>query len=169
MPQQASCYHYIINKYLTTNTSAIIIIGTSSFLFPSSPSPILAPSSPSPTLISPHSSFPTPTPTLLLSISPPHDYNHITIVIHPHNHSHKVEHNTPIKLKVKNAQECGAKGAILYNDPADYAKEGQDKVYPKYIWLPKTGVQRGSIFKGRGDPLTPGLPSVDGVIRIPGR
>ena len=58
-------------------------------------------------------------------------------------------------------------GAILYNDPADYAKEGQDKVYPKYIWLPKTGVQRGSIFKGRGDPLTPALPSVDGVIRLP--
>ena len=68
---------------------------------------------------------------------------------------------------MKNAQECGARGAILYNDPADYAKEGQDKVYPQYIWLPRTGVQRGSIRKGRGDALTPGLPSVDGVIRIP--
>ena len=40
-------------------------------------------------------------------------------------------------------------------------------MYPQYIWLPKTGVQRGSIFKGRGDPLTPGLPSVDGIFRIP--
>ena len=69
--------------------------------------------------------------------------------------------------KVKNAQDCGANGAILYNDPKDYAKLGQDKVYPQYIWLPKTGVQRGSIFKGRGDPLTPGLPSVDGVFRLP--
>ncbi|XP_028396940.1 glutamate carboxypeptidase 2-like [Dendronephthya gigantea] len=69
--------------------------------------------------------------------------------------------------KVKNAQDCGAIGAILYNDPADYAPEGQDKVYPKYIWLPKTGVQRGSLFQGRGDPLTPGLPSVEGVFRIP--
>ena len=58
-------------------------------------------------------------------------------------------------------------GAILYNDPADYAKEGQDKVYPHYIWLPKTGAQRGSIFKGRGDPLTPGLPSVEGIFRLP--
>ena len=58
-------------------------------------------------------------------------------------------------------------GAIIYHDPADYAPEGQDKVYPQYIWLPKTGVQRGSIFNGRGDPLTPGLPSVDGVFRIP--
>lgn len=55
----------------------------------------------------------------------------------------------------------------MYNDPADYAKEGTDKVYPKYIWLPETGVQRGSIYQGRGDPLTPGLPSIDGVIRIP--
>ncbi|XP_028397182.1 glutamate carboxypeptidase 2-like [Dendronephthya gigantea] len=69
--------------------------------------------------------------------------------------------------KVKHAQDCGAVGAILYNDPADYAPEGEDKVYPNYIWLPKTGVQRGSIFTGRGDPLTPGLPSVEGVFRIP--
>ena len=55
----------------------------------------------------------------------------------------------------------------MYNDPADYAPEGQDKVYPNYIWLPKTGVQRGSIFALPGDPLTPGLPSVNGVFRIP--
>ncbi|XP_028415064.1 glutamate carboxypeptidase 2-like isoform X1 [Dendronephthya gigantea] len=67
---------------------------------------------------------------------------------------------------VKNAHECGAVGAILYNDPADYAPEGQDKVYPNYIWLPKTGVQRGSIITTRGDPITPGLPSIDGVFRI---
>ena len=58
-------------------------------------------------------------------------------------------------------------GAILYNDPADYARDGTDKVYPEYVWLPKTGVQRGSILKVRGDPLTPGLPSIDGVYRIP--
>ena len=70
-------------------------------------------------------------------------------------------------MQVKHAQDCGAVGAILYNDPADYAPEGEDKVYPNYIWLPKTGVQRGSIYKGRGDPLTPGLPSVEGVFRIP--
>ncbi|XP_028397055.1 glutamate carboxypeptidase 2-like isoform X2 [Dendronephthya gigantea] len=69
--------------------------------------------------------------------------------------------------KVKHAQDCGAVGAILYNDPADFAPDGQDKVYPNYIWLPKTGVQRGSIFIVPGDPLTPGLPSVEGVFRIP--
>jgi hypothetical protein len=71
-----------------------------------------------------------------------------------------------LPLQVKNARECGAVGAILYNDPADFAPEGQDKVYPQYIWLPKTGVQRGSIFTSRGDPITPGLPSIDGVYRI---
>ena len=54
----------------------------------------------------------------------------------------------------------------MYNDPADFAPEGEDKVYPKYIWLPKTGVQRGSIFTSRGDPTTPGLPAIDGVYRI---
>ena len=70
-------------------------------------------------------------------------------------------------LQVRNAELCGAAGAILYNDPADSAPYGTDKVYPEYVWLPKTGVQRGSIFKGRGDPLTPGLPSIDGVYRIP--
>ena len=75
--------------------------------------------------------------------------------------------NTTTVTKVKQAQDCGAKGAILYNDPADNALEGQDKVYPQYIWLPKTGVESGSIFNGRGDPLTPGLPSVDGIFRIP--
>jgi hypothetical protein len=68
--------------------------------------------------------------------------------------------------QVKNARECGAVGAILYNDPADFAPEGQDKVYPQYIWLPKTAVQRGTIFTSRGDPITPGLPSIDGVYRI---
>ena len=70
-------------------------------------------------------------------------------------------------LQVRKAESCGAAGAILYNDPADSAPYGTDKVYPEYVWLPKTGVQRGSIFKGRGDPLTPGLPSIDGVYRIP--
>ena len=56
----------------------------------------------------------------------------------------------------------------MYNDPIDYAPEGQNKTYPDYIWLPKTGVQRGSISTGGGgDPLTPGLPSIDGVSRIP--
>ena len=65
-----------------------------------------------------------------------------------------------------NARRCGAVGAILYNDPAEVAPEGQDKVYPHGIWLPKTGVQRGAIFDRRGDPVTPGLPAIDGIFRI---
>ena len=52
--------------------------------------------------------------------------------------------------KVKNAQDCGANGAILYNDPKDYAILGQDKVYPQYIWLPKTGVSTREYFQGSG-------------------
>ena len=57
---------------------------------------------------------------------------------------------------------------ILYNDPEDYAEEGTNKVYPNYIYLPGTGVQRGTIFfSGNGDPLTPALPSIDGVSRLP--
>ena len=67
---------------------------------------------------------------------------------------------------MKNARKCGAVGAILYNDPVDIAPEGQDKVYPKGIWLPKTGVQQGSLLGVYGDPLTPGLPAIDGIFRI---
>lgn len=47
-------------------------------------------------------------------------------------------------------------------DPEDYAKQGVDKVYPHYNWMPSTGVQRGNIKNSpiRGDPQTPGYPSV---------
>ena len=47
-------------------------------------------------------------------------------------------------------------------DPEDYAKEGVDKVYPEYNWMPSTGVQRGNVKSTpiRGDPQTPGYPSV---------
>jgi len=47
-------------------------------------------------------------------------------------------------------------------DPEDYAKKGVDKVYPKYNWMPSTGVQRGNVKSSpiRGDPQTPGYPSV---------
>ena len=58
-------------------------------------------------------------------------------------------------LKVKNAQERGAKGVIIYSDPADDGF-AQGKVYPDGPWRPATGVQRGSvqfISKCAGDPL----------------
>ena len=47
-------------------------------------------------------------------------------------------------------------------DPEEYAKKGVDKVYPEYNWMPSTGVQRGNVKSTpiRGDPQTPGYPSV---------
>ena len=42
-------------------------------------------------------------------------------------------------------------------------------MYPKTVWLPKTGMQRGAALgeTGPGDVLTPGFPSVDGIYREP--
>ncbi|XP_060016273.1 glutamate carboxypeptidase 2 isoform X2 [Lagenorhynchus albirostris] len=62
--------------------------------------------------------------------------------------------------KVKNAQLAGAKGIILYSDPADYFAPGVES-YPDGWNLPGGGVQRGNILNlnGAGDPLTPGYPA----------
>uniref|UniRef100_A0A8I6ABM7 glutamate carboxypeptidase II n=1 Tax=Rattus norvegicus TaxID=10116 RepID=A0A8I6ABM7_RAT len=62
--------------------------------------------------------------------------------------------------KVKNAQLAGAKGIILYSDPADYFVPGV-KSYPDGWNLPGGGVQRGNVLNlnGAGDPLTPGYPA----------
>uniref|UniRef100_A0A8C2YT37 glutamate carboxypeptidase II n=1 Tax=Chinchilla lanigera TaxID=34839 RepID=A0A8C2YT37_CHILA len=62
--------------------------------------------------------------------------------------------------KVKNAQLAGAKGVILYSDPADYFAPGVAS-YPDGWNLPGGGVQRGNILNlnGAGDPLTPGYPA----------
>ena len=68
----------------------------------------------------------------------------------------------------KRAHALGAIGAIYYMDPQEYAKKGVDKVYPEYNWMPSTGVQRGTIKSSpiRGDPQTPGFPSVGTKILI---
>ena len=68
--------------------------------------------------------------------------------------------------KVKNAQKCGAAGVLLYSDPADYSPEDMNNTFPKTWWLPGTGTQRGTISFADGDPLTPLLPSIEGVYRI---
>ncbi|XP_015416834.1 PREDICTED: putative N-acetylated-alpha-linked acidic dipeptidase isoform X3 [Myotis davidii] len=62
--------------------------------------------------------------------------------------------------KVKNAQLAGAKGIILYSDPADYFAPGVAS-YPDGWNLPGGGVQRGNVLNlnGAGDPLTPGYPA----------
>ncbi|XP_052033846.1 glutamate carboxypeptidase 2 isoform X2 [Apodemus sylvaticus] len=68
--------------------------------------------------------------------------------------------------KVKNAQLAGAKGIILYSDPADYFVPGV-KSYPDGWNLPGGGVQRGNVLNlnGAGDPLTPGYPANEHAYR----
>ena len=63
-------------------------------------------------------------------------------------------------FQVKNAQLAGARGIILYSDPADYFAPGVE-AYPDGWNLPGGGVQRGNILNlnGAGDPLTPGYPA----------
>ncbi|XP_028408285.1 N-acetylated-alpha-linked acidic dipeptidase 2-like isoform X2 [Dendronephthya gigantea] len=64
--------------------------------------------------------------------------------------------------KVSMAYANGAKGVILYSDPADYASND----YQSW-WLSPNAVQRGSVYPGPtfGDPLTHGLPSTPGMFR----
>ncbi|XP_021058996.1 putative N-acetylated-alpha-linked acidic dipeptidase [Mus pahari] len=67
---------------------------------------------------------------------------------------------------VKNAQLAGAKGMILYSDPADYFVPGV-KSYPDGWNIPGGGVQRGNVLNlnGAGDPLTPGYPANEHAYR----
>uniref|UniRef100_A0A3Q2Y2S8 N-acetylated alpha-linked acidic dipeptidase 2 n=1 Tax=Hippocampus comes TaxID=109280 RepID=A0A3Q2Y2S8_HIPCM len=62
--------------------------------------------------------------------------------------------------KVKNAMLVGAKGLILFSDPADYSADGV-KPYPEGWNLPGGGAQRGNVMNlnGAGDSLTPGYPA----------
>ncbi|XP_070565284.1 putative N-acetylated-alpha-linked acidic dipeptidase [Ptychodera flava] len=69
--------------------------------------------------------------------------------------------------KAFNAMRVGAKGLIIYSDPADVAPSGSEgQTYPDGLYLPGSGVQRGSLFKDMMDPLTPGYPSTDYAYRI---
>lgn len=62
--------------------------------------------------------------------------------------------------KAHQAEIRGAKGIILYSDPEEYADDGKNTdVYPNDWFLPESGTQRGSIYLGVGDPLTPGYPA----------
>ena len=72
-------------------------------------------------------------------------------------------------LKVRNAQKRGAKGILIYSDPADdgYAK---GDVYPDGPFRPGSAIQRGSVqflSLGPGDPRRPGGPSIKGAKRLP--
>ncbi|XP_067130072.1 N-acetylated-alpha-linked acidic dipeptidase 2-like isoform X1 [Centruroides vittatus] len=69
--------------------------------------------------------------------------------------------------KVKNAEERGAIGVVMFLDPSEVALNGTDAkyVYPNSWWMPGDAMQRGSVYVGNGDPLTPGYPSTDSVYR----
>lgn len=69
--------------------------------------------------------------------------------------------------KVMHAQRYGAIGAILYNDPQNYAPMGIEpsQTYDQTWFMPQTGAQRGSSYTSNGDPLTPFYPSTDYMTR----
>ncbi|XP_063763250.1 N-acetylated-alpha-linked acidic dipeptidase 2 isoform X2 [Eleginops maclovinus] len=69
--------------------------------------------------------------------------------------------------KVKNAMLAGAKGIIMFSDPADYWAAGV-KPYPAGWNLPGGGAQRGNVLNlnGAGDPLTPGYPAKEYTYRL---
>lgn len=67
---------------------------------------------------------------------------------------------------VENAAQAGAVAVVIYSDPFDYAKNGTQGYYPDSQWLPPSGVQRGSVFRGVGDPLTPGWASESGAEKL---
>ncbi|XP_026562603.1 putative N-acetylated-alpha-linked acidic dipeptidase [Pseudonaja textilis] len=69
--------------------------------------------------------------------------------------------------KVKNAYLAGAKGLILYSDPADSCAPGVQP-YPDGWNLPGSGAQRGNVLllDGAGDPLTPGYPAKEYAYRL---
>jgi N-acetylated-alpha-linked acidic dipeptidase len=71
-------------------------------------------------------------------------------------------------IKPKVAYEHGAKGCIIYSDPADDGYIPGD-VFPKGAYRPPQGVQRGSVEDTDypGDPLTPGVGATKDAKRLP--
>jgi N-acetylated-alpha-linked acidic dipeptidase len=72
-------------------------------------------------------------------------------------------------LKVWNAQKRGAKGILIFSDPADDGFAKGD-IYPNGRFRPGSAIQRGSVqflSLGPGDPSTPFGPSVKGAKRMP--
>jgi N-acetylated-alpha-linked acidic dipeptidase len=68
-------------------------------------------------------------------------------------------------IKAREAEKRGAVALMIYTDPLD---DGfvQGDVYPDGPMRPVKGLQRGSVFNGAGDPLTPGYASKPGVPRL---
>lgn len=72
-------------------------------------------------------------------------------------------------VKAKVAEQHGAKGLIIYSDPADDGY-GVGDTYPKGPYRSASSAQRGSIlytFQYAGDPLTPGVAATKDAQRLP--
>nr|XP_039265961.1 putative N-acetylated-alpha-linked acidic dipeptidase [Styela clava] len=68
--------------------------------------------------------------------------------------------------KCLNAENNGCIGLIIYTDPADYADfENTKDVYPDSLFMPPTGVQKGSLWRIDGDPLTQFYPAIHSAYR----
>ncbi|MGH7549608.1 MAG: M28 family peptidase, partial [Gemmatimonadota bacterium] len=68
-------------------------------------------------------------------------------------------------VKARLAEERGAAALLLYSDPQDDGYV-QGDIYPVGPWRPWSGVQRGSVLDGAGDPATPDGPSLPGASRL---
>jgi N-acetylated-alpha-linked acidic dipeptidase len=68
-------------------------------------------------------------------------------------------------IKAREAEKRGAVATLIYTDPQDDGFVRGD-VYPEGPMRPMEGVQRGSVFNGTGDPLTPGYASKPGAPRL---
>ena len=68
-------------------------------------------------------------------------------------------------IKAREAEKRGAVGLLIYTDPADDGYMRGD-VYPEGPMRPTRGLQRGSVWNGTGDPLTPGYASKPGAPRL---
>ncbi|KAG5547397.1 hypothetical protein RHGRI_013174 [Rhododendron griersonianum] len=65
---------------------------------------------------------------------------------------------------VENAYDAGV---VIYTDRKDYGGGGGGvKWFPDEKWMPPSGVQVGSVFRGTGDPTTPGWPSTGTCERL---
>lgn len=60
---------------------------------------------------------------------------------------------------VKNSARAGASAVVLYPDPSNFSGSSSEGNYPNSKWLPRSGVQRGTVSDNSGDPLSPGWPS----------
>lgn len=72
-------------------------------------------------------------------------------------------------VKVREAEERGAAGVVLFTDPADGGFAEGDTL-PGGPYRPAGSVQRGTVsylWRYPGDPLTPGRPARPGVMRLP--